>query len=228
MRFGFLKVGPGGRGFLREVLIIIVGVLIALALEQLASNWRDRERVDDIRASMDEELADFGDVLQIRLLASPCVTAKLDQIDAVLGRAGAGGPWRNVGRPPFFYSSRGAWNSDAADLMSRHLGPQVFRSYGEVYQGMEHFAALMQQEQDFWITLQTLERQDEPLAGERRWRLIEAAAGARNANLLQTAIAEQTIVRIRELGVTPNNSLPAAQLRARPICQALATGTGNG
>ncbi len=228
MPFGLFKIGRGGRSFLREVMIIILGVLVALALEQLASNWRDRQRMDDIRASMDEELADFADVLRIRLLASPCAVAKLDAIDAVLGRSGASGPWRNVGRPPFFYSSRGAWNSDASDLMSRHLGPGTFRSYGEVYQGMEHFAALMQQEQDFWIALQTLERQDEPIAGERRWRLVEATVGARNANLLQTAIAEQTLARIRELGVQPNNAVPVAELRARPICQRLTFGGANG
>ena len=228
MPFGLFRIGRGGRSFLREVIIIILGVLIALALEQLASNWRDRERVSDLRASMDEELADFADVLGIRLLASPCALAKLDAIDAVLGRSGASGPWRNVGRPPFFYSSRGAWNSDASDLMSRHLGPATFRTYGEVYQGMEHFAALMQQEQDFWIALQTLERQDEPITGERRWRLLEAAAGARNANLLQTAIAEQTLGRIRELGVRPHNAVPAAGLRARPICQRLSSGETNG
>ena len=228
MRLGFLRLGRSGRIFWREVMIIILGVLIALALEQLASNWRDRQRMGDIRASMDEELADFGDVLRIRLLAAPCATSKLDAIDAILGRSGASGPWRNVGRPPFFYSSRGAWNSDASDLMSRHLGPEIFRTYGEVYQGMEHFAALMQQEQNFWIALQTLEGQDEPIAGERRWRLVEASAGARNANLLQTAIAEQTLDRIRELGVEPNDSIPVAEFRARPICRPLARGRADG
>lgn len=37
---------------------------------------------------------------------------------------------------------------------------------------MEQFLALAQQEQDRWVVLQTLERQDEPIGGERRWRLV--------------------------------------------------------
>ena len=216
------RLGRSGRNFVREVVIVLVGVLIALALEQVVTNLRDRVRTADMRASMNEEVADFAEVFAIRVGVGRCITAKLDALDAVLRRNGAVGPWRDVGRPPFYFSSRGAWNSDASDLLSRHLGPQRLRTYGEIYQGMEQFSALAQREQDDWIVLQTLERQDEPLTGERRWRLMEAAAGARNANLLLTAIAEQMIGRARELGIERNRSLSTADLRSRPICRALA------
>src|SRR5687767_15169711 len=120
MRLGFLKVGRGGRSFFREVAIIIVGVLIALALEQVASNWRDRQRTDNMRASMDEGIADFGDILSLRMRMTRCIDAKLTALDALLARSQPVGPWGNVGRPPFFFSSQGAWNSDASDLLSRH------------------------------------------------------------------------------------------------------------
>ena len=225
MRIGFLKVGRRGRSFFREVAIIIVGVLIALALEQIASNWRDRQRTENIRASMDEEIADFADIISLRMRMTRCIDGKIAALDASLAQAGARGPWRKVGRPSFFFSSQGAWNSDASDLLSRHLGPVIFRTYGEVYQGIGQFTALSQQEQDHWIVLQTLERQDEPLSSERRWRLVEAAAGARNTNMLMTAIAEQMLVNAETLGVEPKNTLASVDIRARPICQPL-QGTG--
>ena len=200
MAFRMPRLGRSGQEFAREVVIVIVGVLVALALEQVVASWRDRVRAADIRASMDEELSDFIAVFDVRAVASRCINAKLDALDAALA-GHPQPPFRNVGRPQFFFSSHGAWNSDAADLLARHLGPATLRTYGEAYQGMAEFAALAQREQDEWIVLQTLERPGEPIARERRWRLIEAAAGARNTNLLLTAIAEQMNQRIAGLGV---------------------------
>ena len=218
------RLGRRGQSFLREVLIIIVGVLVALALEQLASNWRDRQRMTAMTAAMNEELADHAEVFFVRMQVRGCITAKLDALDALLARPNAAGPWRHVGRPPFFFSSRGAWNSDASDLLSRHIGPERLRIYGESYQGMEQFIAVAQQEQDHWIALQTLERQDEPLSGERRWRLVEASAAARNANLLLSAIAEQMLANIDRLGVRRNQTLSQVDIRSRAPCRPLAHG----
>jgi hypothetical protein len=216
------RLSRSGRSFLREVVIVVLGVFIALALEQFASSWRDRQRMGAIQAAMNAELADHAEVFTIRMRAQRCIIAKLDAIDALLARSGARGPWRNVDQPPFFFSSRGAWNSDASDLLSRHIGPARLRIYGEAYQGMEQYIALAQQEQDHWIVLQTLDRQDEPLAGERRWRLIEAAAGARNANRLLKAIAEQMLANIVQLGVRRTGTVSGLDLRSRPLCQPLA------
>jgi hypothetical protein len=221
MRFAFLRVGRRGRSFAWEVAIIIVGVLIALALEQVASNWRERQRTSDLRASMHQEIADFADIFSLRMRITRCIGAKLDSLENVLARPNARGPWRDVGRAPFFFASQGGWNSDASDLLSRHLGPETFRTYGEVYQGIGQFMAISQQEQDQWIALQTLERQDEPVSGERRWRLVEAAAGARNANLLLTAIAEQMLANIDRLGIDGNETVSSSDIRSRPICQPL-------
>jgi hypothetical protein len=223
MAFRVPRLEKSGREFAREVAIVILGVLVALALEQVAASWRDRARAADIRTSMDEELSDFITVFDIRAVASRCITAKLDALDLAL----AGHPlppFRNVGRAPFFFSSHGAWNSDAADLLARHYGPATVRTYGETYQGMAEFAALAQREQDEWIVLQTLERPGEAIAGDRRWRLIEASAGARNANDLLTAIAEQMNRRIAHLGVHASADSTPPDLRAAPLCQPLGSG----
>jgi hypothetical protein len=228
MAFGGPKLGRSSRSFAREVAIVIVGVLVALALEQVASDWRDSRRADNIRASMDEEIADFSDVFTLRLAAGRCVTAKLDAIDRLLAGSGGTGPWRQVGRPPFYFSSQGAWSGDASDLLSRHLGAARLRLYGEIYQGMTHFQALLHQEQQYWITLQTLERQDEPIAGERRWALLEAAAGARNSQLLIAAISEQMLANGRRLGVAPHGTTLGPPLQERPICRPLQRGGANG
>jgi hypothetical protein len=217
------RLGKSGRDFVREVIIVIVGVLVALALEQLVASWRDAQRAADIRASMDEELSDFLTVFHVRAVASQCIIAKLDALNHALERPLAP-PLRHVGRAPFFFSSHGAWNSDAADLLARHLGPVTLRAYGETYQGMAEFAALAQREQDSWIVLQTLERPSEPISAERRWRLIEASAGARNSNLLLTAIAQQMSQRIAGLGIRGNGQPLQYDVRSQDICRPLETG----
>ena len=74
--------------------------------------------------------------------------------------------------------------------------------------------------------LQTLERLDEPIGGERRCRLVKSAAGARNANLLLSAIAEQMLANIERLGIRRTHAMAGVDVRGRPLCQRLTTGRG--
>jgi len=215
------KLSRGGRSFAREVAIVVLGVFIALALEQVASSFRDRQRMNAIRAAMNAELADHAEVYSVRMRIRDCIDGKLNALDALLARPGGRGPWRDVGRPPFFFSSRGAWNSDASDLLSRYIGPEQLRIYGEAYQGIEQFVAAAQQEQDQWIALQTLERQDQPISDDRRWRLVEASAGARNASRLLNAIAEQMLANIHRLGLRANRTLSDRHVRDTALCRPL-------
>lgn len=222
MNLRSFRMGKRGKSFLREIAIVVAGVLIALILQEIVSNLRDRQRTSAVRGSMHEEIADFAEILSFRMRAQPCIVAKLDSIEAMLRDGEGTGPWKNVGRPSFFFSSQGAWNSSASDLLSIQLPPKTFRVYGEIYQGMSQFSASGQREQAHWIVLQSLEHQKEPIAGERRWRLLESVAGARNEGLILHAIAEQMTALATELGVAPNGGLSGIDLKSRPLCQPLA------
>lgn len=226
MRFGSFRLGRSHKSFLREIVIVVAGVLIALVLQELVSNWRERQRSAAVRASMHEEIADFAEILRIRLRAAPCIAAKLDALETILAKSGAAGPWRNVGRPSYFFSSQGAWNDTASDLLSTQLPPRTFRVYGEIYQAMAQYGARGQREQEHWIVLQSLERQDEPVTGERRWRLLEAVAGARNEGLILNATAAQMTGLAGDLGVAPNRTLASLDLAATPLCRRLEAARG--
>lgn len=211
--------GRRGRALLGEFLVVMLGVLVALALEQLVHDWQERERARATLLAMNEELSDFLAVFRLRTDVSACVVRKLDALDAALAGPGTLAV-ASVGRTPYFFSSRGGWSAGGADLLARYRGPEVARVYGEIYQGMEEFARLAQQEQEHWARLATLERHARALEPTQRWRLAEAVAGARNDNLLLTAIAEQMAERIPRLGIEPA-AMPAIDLAARPICQPL-------
>jgi hypothetical protein len=212
--------------FLGEFLGVTLGVLLALILEQAVADWHERRRVEDTRISMNVEVADFAEIFKLRKRFAPCIQKKLDQLDAFLGGKGPRQPLRDIGRPPYFFSSRGAWNSNAGDQMARHLGARMMQRYGEIYQGMTEFASLSTEEQGAWVKLRVLEGDSDPLSPDRRARIREAITEARNTNLLMTATATQMLSQAEKVGVAPNGTLSALKVESAPLCKRLAGGAG--
>lgn len=206
------------RSLFGEFMVVMLGVLVALALEQMLSEWQERQRVDATIESLHEELQDFAVVFGIRLQVTPCINRKLDALDAALRENAEYAAVRHVGRPPYFFSSRGGWSSGGAELLSRHRGPQTARTYGEVYQGMEEYARFAQLEQEYWNSLLVLEGHAESIDPLQQWRMRDAVAGARNTALLQAAIAAQMLERIEDLGVDVEETTLPVDVASRPIC----------
>lgn len=213
----------GLKHFLREFVGVTMGVLLALILEQAVEYWHERERVFDTRASMNQEVADFAEIFALRKRLDPCVRRKLDQLEGFVAGKGPRAPVRDVGRPSYFFSGHGAWNSDVADKIARHLGAKIVKQYSEVYQGMSEFAALSHDEQTAWVKLQALEGDTDAITPDRRARLREAIAEARNLHLLLKATAEQVLVEARAVGVEPNGTLRSVKIESAPLCRPLAT-----
>ena len=211
------------RRFLLEFLSVTLGVLLALILEQVVSEWRERQRVGDQIASMKSEIADYMEIFNLRRRIDGCIARKLEALDAHVG-SGAAGPVRDVGRPSYFFSGRGAWNSDATGQLARHLGADTVQDYGEIYQGMTDYSEISSREQQIWVPLQALEGDPDPIGPDRRARLREAIAGARNDRLLLLAIASQMTDLGRSLGVERNRSLDKVKVSDTPLCRPLARG----
>jgi hypothetical protein len=131
-------------------------------------------------------------------------------------------PLKNIGRPSFFFSARGAWNGDNSDQVSRYLGADTFQRYAEIYQGMEQYSALNAAEQDTWVPFLALEGDTDPLTPDRRTRIREAIAQARNQQLLLNAIAVQMLDQTRQIGVRTTGALEA-KAKDASVCKPLAT-----
>jgi hypothetical protein len=208
--------------FFREFVSVMMAVLLALIVEQAAEYWRERERVLDTRESMNEEVADFAEIFTLRLRLDPCVRRKLDQLDAFVAGKGPAAPVHDIGRPSYFFSSRGAWNSNVADQIARHLGAKMVKQYGELYQGMNEYASLSREEQSAWVRLQALDGDADAITPDRKARLREAIAEARNLHLLLNATAGQMIGNAKAVGVRPNGTLRSLKIESAPICRPLA------
>jgi len=207
------------RGLVGEFLVVMLGVLVALALEQWLSDWQEASRADDTVAAMHQELQDFALVFRLRQATTTCANNRLDQLEDHLAQAAALPAIEAVGRTPYLFSSRSGWRGGAPELLSRHQSPERALVYGEIYQGMEEFAALAQQEQAYWARLQTLETAEIDIDQSRRWRLREDISGAHNANLLLTAIAGQMLERLAVLGIATDEAPLPVDMQQRPVCQ---------
>jgi hypothetical protein len=75
----------GVREFLKEYVIIVVGVLTALAAEQIAEHLAWAEKVAVARAAMTTEIAeDDGPQVYQRVAMHNCLVARLNQIEAAV------------------------------------------------------------------------------------------------------------------------------------------------
>lgn len=75
------------------------------------------------------------------------------------GASGRAGPWRNVGRPSYFFSSQGAWNCAASDLLSAQLPPKGLPALRRNLQGHGAIWRPRAAPAGALIVLQALERQ---------------------------------------------------------------------
>lgn len=208
-----------GRSLVGEFLVVMLGVLVALALEQWLSDWQEAQRTQATVAAMHEELQDFALVSRLRQATTDCADARLAELETHLAQDAPLPAIEAVGRTPYLFSSRSGWRGGSSELLSRHQGPQRALVYGEIYQGMEEFSVLAQQEQAHWARLQTLQAAEPEVDWSRRWRMREDIAGARNANLLLTAIANQMLERLAAIEIDVDAEPLPVDMQQRPLCQ---------
>ena len=85
MHFHLPKPLHGWRSFAGEVGVIVLGVLIALTAEQAVESWHWRSQAAEARTALRTEIGtDNLPQAYTRLAIAPCLSAKLDQLDAAL------------------------------------------------------------------------------------------------------------------------------------------------
>ncbi len=125
--FRLLKLAPpphGWRAVWWELVIVVLGVLIALAAQQAVEAWNWRAAVAAERAVLRDEVRDNLNSVQDRLVVEPCVRRKLDEVRIVLERAARRRPLGItglVGLPLPSGGAKGAWNIALAGQGLAHM-----------------------------------------------------------------------------------------------------------
>ncbi|HWE45974.1 MAG TPA: hypothetical protein VG407_08085 [Caulobacteraceae bacterium] len=140
----------GVREFLKEYLIIVVGVLTALAAEQTVEWLHWKERVNAAESRLKRELSGDYLIALERSMIVPCLDRRLAGLKTAL--LSGEGEWtplppmhgRSQGYKVFFVPNRifedQAWKSVEADGTASHIPPSANALYGRAYSTAAVFA----------------------------------------------------------------------------------------
>lgn len=160
MRFSLPKPLRGWRAFAGEVGIIVLGVMIALAAQEIAEDSQRRSEAREARDLIREELATYMGRLDSWQSVYPCITRRINELQALLDKAQGGGPIdtpRWVGRPQFWTLLKVRWDAAAQSGRAALIPPTELADYGIMYDWMANAYDSMLIEQADWAKLRTLE-----------------------------------------------------------------------
>jgi hypothetical protein len=174
----------GWRAFVGEVGIIVLGVLIALAAEQLVQNAHEQgeARAADraIRGELEQNMAK----LRSRWENRSCVLRRLDELQALIDSSDASGAIKTpnwVGRPHFWTMQMARWQASLQAGRAALLPADDLALYGDMYSYMGNVNAATAAEQDDWARLRSLENLKR-LAPEMAFQLTLTLQEARYIN----------------------------------------------
>lgn len=155
LRLRFWKPAPGVRSFLIELLIVVLGVLIALGAQQAVEAYRARDEVANFRAALDREVARNLALYSVRVRQGPCLRKKLADLESwhgVWSDGGLGAPAGVIGRPLAAPPNFAVWRAGAQSAAS--LMPLEMRlRYTQVYSGLEIHELIIDREAAAWRDL---------------------------------------------------------------------------
>ena len=152
MRLRFLRPVNGWSGFLTELAIVVLGVLIALGAQQAADAWRWRGEVRQFRAVVDNEIGFNLGAYADRLKQSDCINRRLDQLDRWHKGLSAGARLTltsRIGRPTTTTLRTSVWHSRTPDVTA-HLELETRLSYAAFYDDFGGYQVIGDRERQLW------------------------------------------------------------------------------
>ncbi len=222
MHFHLPKPLHGWREFAGEVGIIVLGVLIALGLEQVAEQIHWSNAVRQAHAEIRTETTSANAFFVFRAAAEPCVRSRLDSIGDVIehvasrkqsGRIGSIGP--DIGNA----LSDSSWQAERASQTLTHFDQSELNLLGRYYHQLDSLADAVFREDAAWSELRVLEGDPSRLGGEDIAGLRRSLQHARFENYLISMISREQLGWARQLDLpvpSPNKK------RLATLCAPLA------
>jgi hypothetical protein len=144
------KLWQGSREFLKEYLIIVVGVLTALALEQSVEALRWTHETSDGREALGREIA--YDVKALKLISSeedPCLDRYLDALQRWADGAGPR-PAGAIRRPVLFSLRTSTWDVVNSGQVVAHFPLDQKERFAMAYASILHESDVITEERNAW------------------------------------------------------------------------------
>lgn len=219
MHFHLPKPLHGWREFAGEVGIIVVGVLIALAAEQVVEDLHWRSEGHNAVESLKVEMAQhFGDASEA-MITAPCVDQQLKLLEQRLMRGGPYQPAPLFHEPSQDYTVRApsrlwpdnAWRSVVSEGVVSHFDPELRMELSGYYSQLptmhENSDALLLLNQKLRVLAQPLQ-----LDNATRARLVEEIEEARGRSTFGALVSSQLLSQMRDLRFLPTHQEMEAAL----------------
>lgn len=135
MHFHLPKPMHGWRAFVGEVGIIVLGVLIALAAEQVIETMRWHEKVDRTKDLLDAELHDDALSAYGWLATARCLDQQLDAADLAVAAGRSSGAIAPTApySPELDVFTSDAWVNARSLEVTDHMSPESIRTYSHLF-----------------------------------------------------------------------------------------------
>ena len=174
----------GWRQFIGEVGIIVVGVLIALALEQVVQGWEWRHKVHAAEEGMEREIFwDDGPQMYQRASIQPCIDAQLDAVrGAVEGNQSRGEIAELVSNlyiPFLTYDTVAHENATASDIAT-HMNKDRVALWSQAYAMLPMVDTASTSESENSARLRAFKTSGGPVTEAEAMELMQAVEAVRN------------------------------------------------
>jgi hypothetical protein len=204
MRFRFFRPLHGWREFAYEIVIVVIGVMLALAGAQLIETLHSQSEVASFREAVDHELGRDLGIYQSMMPWRACVTRRTKELERFLADARAGyhdALARPIGRPfmqTFYFS---AWDNKGSAVTDQ-LPFKLRTAYGEVYDEFRENEKVLLNERDAWRSLAQFE-QPLPLDVASQLRLRELLSRVEQYNEVTPGNYDYIVTIAQPLGIHP-------------------------
>lgn len=164
------------REFLSEITIIVIGVLIALGLEQAVEAWHWHEEVAQARSTLTADERDAQNGFVFRALEQPCIDRRLTALETVFKRHRAGQPLGLIaplGRPFSTNVFLGSWQIAVTSQALAHMSLKERLAFNNRFGGFQGWNVVADQEQSIWTRLSLIDHAD--LLTEQDWSNLRSA-----------------------------------------------------
>ena len=200
------KAAHSWREFFIEIGTIVIGILIALGLEQSIDAVHEHSLAQDAENAIHAEMQEDLDRLAYRLKQQPCIERRLDEITGLLADWKSGKPPPEalaIGDPGDVALVEQRWqaNLNSGRFSRQSLAEQATQA--GFYTELDILGEMEQREHYVWSELRALELGPKVLSLDVRPSLIAALQSARTDASDVSNVGQQVVEKSRSAGRTP-------------------------
>ena len=213
----------GWREFAGEVGIIVLGVLIALAAQQVVEVMHERSQVEQIRRALTAELADSRARWEFMRAADACETKRLDALDRWTTTAPAASRLHDAFSPMLWNMHSAAWDLAKTSPAVGQISLEEQLLYASLYDAIDNWRGYLDEERNNAVQLNALlATSDQPAhRGEAKLRIDVARqyVARRQRNYAYF------FIRLDRLRIAPDASQLTLTTNPQALCSPLLTGS---